>query len=208
MRGTMTRSTTIQAVLTALRRDIIMKNLEDASPVIEIVFAEKYSCSRAALRGALTVLEQEGLIKVMPNGTKTISALSDNDINHLYELRKYVECSAAKQLLEKENMDISKLIKALEGEKASFLDADAAFHETLVSLSGNKALMQVWKTFMPVMKELFLLNFSVAKKMEDTLNERHMKIAKLLLDRNAKAIYLLEEHIEEARKLSVGKNKS
>jgi len=70
MRSTMTRSATVQAVLTQLRRDIIMGKLEDGTPVKEITFAEKYTCSRAALRGALTVLEQEGLIKVFPNGTK------------------------------------------------------------------------------------------------------------------------------------------
>lgn len=210
LQGTMKRSATVQAVLPLLRHDIITGKLENDLPVTEIVFSETYGCSRAALRGAINILEQEGLIKVMPNGTKKICSLSNNDINNLYELRSFVECTAAKQILSKKNMDISRLIAVLETSDKSttidFIDADAMFHETLVELSGNKALMQVWKTFMPVMRELFLINFSVAEKMEESLTDRHMHLAKLLFDRDDTVINVLKAHIEEARALSTGKN--
>ncbi|MBO5453531.1 MAG: GntR family transcriptional regulator [Clostridia bacterium] len=207
MQGTMNRSSTVQAVLKQLRRDIIMGNLENDTPVTEMQFSENYGCSRAALRGALTVLEQEGLIRVMQNGTKRISSLSIEDINHLYELRTYVECSAVKQILLKNTMDVSRLIKVLEEakENENFLDSDAMFHETLVAMSENKALMQTWKTFVPVTRELFMLNFSHSKAIKDNLQERHMLIAKLLLERDEKAIQVLTSHIEEARLLSIGK---
>ena len=209
MRGTMTRSTTVQAVLTQLRRDIITEKFDDGTPVKEILFAEEYNCSRAALRGALIVLEQEGLIKVLPNGTKTISLLSKDDINNLYELRNYVECTAVKQLLQKENLDISHLIGVLEEAKKNpdinFYDSDAMFHEMLIKLSGNKALMQVWKNLIPVMRELFIINCSRKKSISESLEERHLLIAKLLFERDKKAVEELSKHIEEARILSIGK---
>jgi len=63
MQSTMKRSSTVQAVLKQLRRDIVMEKLENHTPVTEVQFASEYGCSRAALRGALTVLEQEGLIQ-------------------------------------------------------------------------------------------------------------------------------------------------
>lgn len=204
MQGTMNRSSTVQAVLKQLRRDIVMKNLKNDTPVIELQFAENYGCSRAALRGALTVLEQEGLISVMLNGTKRICSLSREDINNLYELRTYVECSAARQILKKKSMDISRLIKVLEdADKVDFLDCDAKFHETLVNMSGNKALMQTWKTFMAVTRELFALNFSYSSEIKDTLHERHLLIAKLLFDKDEKVIDVLKTHIAEAQQLSV-----
>ncbi len=208
MQGTMKRSSTVQAVLQELRRDIVMGNLENDTPVTELQFAENYGCSRAALRGALTVLEQEGLIRVMPNGTKRICSLTAEDINHLYELRTYVECTAAEQILQKDVMDISRLLKVLEDAKETmdFLDSDALFHETLVGMSENKALMQTWKTFVPVTRELFVLNFSLSEGMKESLEERHMLIAKLLLERDEKAVQVLRSHIEEARRLSVGQN--
>ncbi|MBE7042564.1 MAG: GntR family transcriptional regulator [Ruminococcaceae bacterium] len=208
MQGTMKRSSTVQAVLQEVRRDIIMGSLENDTPITELQFSAHYGCSRAALRGALTVLEQEGLIRVMPNGTKRICSLTTEDINHLYELRTYVECTAAKQILQKESMDISRLLKVLEEAKETldFLDSDALFHETLVAMSGNKALMQTWKTFVPVTRELFVLNFSLAEGMKESLEERHMLIAKLLLERDEQAVQVLQSHIEEARRLSVGKN--
>ncbi len=203
MQSTMNRSSTVQSVLKQLRRDIVMKNLENDTPVTELQFAEKYGCSRAALRGALTVLEQEGLIRVMPNGTKRISSLSFEDINNLYELRTYVECSAAKHILSKDTMDIFRLIKVLEeADTMDFLDCDALFHETLVDMSGNKALKQVWKTFMPVTKELFMLNFSHSEEIKDTLQERHLLIAKMFMEKDEKVIDILKNHIAEAKMLS------
>lgn len=204
MQGTMNRSNTVQAVLKQLRRDIVMKNLENDTPVTELQFAEEYGCSRAALRGALTVLEQEGLIRVMPNGTKRISSLTFEDINNLYELRTYVECSAAKQILDRGAMDISRLIKVLEdADDMDFADCDALFHETLVTMSGNKALMQTWRTFVPVTKELFLLNFSHSQAVKDSLQERHQLIVKLLFEKDEKVLDVLKSHIAEARELSV-----
>jgi len=127
----------------------------------------------------------------------------------LYELRSYVETSAARQLLSKEKMDISRLIAVLEdaekNEALDFYDADALFHETLIKLSGNKALMLVWRNLVPVMKELFILNVSRNKDIEGSLCKRHMQIARLLFERNRKAIDVLERHIEEARELSIEK---
>ncbi len=209
MQGTMNRSGTVQAVLKQLRRDIVIKKLDNDTPVTELQFSEDYGCSRAALRGALTVLEHEGLIRVLPNGTKLISSLSIDDINNIYELRSYVECSAAEHILKKGIIDVSKLFKVLEDAKDNYdlAEYDALFHETLVSMSENKVLMQTWKTFMPVVKELFVLNFSHSEKLKDSLEERHILIAKLLLEKDKKVIDVLKKHIEEARLLSVGEVK-
>jgi len=206
MQGTMNRSSTVQAVLKQLRRDIVMKKLDNNTPVTELQFSEEYGCSRAALRGALTVLEHEGLIRVLPNGTKLICSLSSDDINNIYELRSYVECSAAENILKKDFIDVSKLFKVLEDAKnnSDFAESDVSFHEMLVSMSENKVLMQTWKTFMPVAKELFVLNFSNSEKLKDSLEERHILIAKLLLEKDKSVIEVLKKHIEEARVLSVG----
>ncbi len=204
MQSTMNRSVTVQVVLKQLRRDIIFKNLKDETPITELQFAEKYGCSRAALRGALTVLEKEGLIRVMPNGTKRISSLSYDDINNLYEMRTYVECSAARHILDKDHMDISRLIKVMEvADDMDFLECDSLFHEILVDISGNKVLKQVWGTIAPVIRELFMLNFSHSEKIKDTLKERHLIISKMLLEKDEKVIDVLKNHITEARMLSV-----
>ena len=183
----MNRSGTVQAVLKQMRRDIVFKNLKDETPVIELQFAQKYGCSRAALRGALTVLDKEGLIRVMPNGTKRISSLSHDDINNLYEMRTYVECSAAGHILNNDYPDISRLIKVLEvADDMDFIECDSLFHEILVDISDNKVLKQVWRTIAPVIRELFVLNFSHSEKIRDTLKERHLIISKMLLEKMKK----------------------
>jgi len=208
MQDVLKRSSTVQTPLKELRRDIIMKNLENDTHVTELHFANRYLCSRAALRSALAVLEQEGLIRVMPNGTKRICSLTTKDINDLYEFRTHVECSAVKQALNNDTLDISKLIQVIEEaqENDDFLDCDAKFHETLVAMSNNKALLQAWKTFMPVIRELFSLNFSHSKNVKDAFHTRHMLITKMLFERDEAVIDVLKSHIDEARKLSLTEN--
>lgn len=204
MQSAMDRSGTVQAILKQLRHDIIFKNLKDETPITELQFAENYGCSRAALRGALTVLEKEGLIRVMPNGTKRISSLNYDDINDLYEMRTYVECSAARHILAKDHMDISRLIKVIEeADDMDYLDFDSLFHEILVDISGNKVLKQVWRTFAQVIRELFMLNYSHSEKIKDTLKERHSIISKMLFEKDEKVIDVLKNHITEAKMLSV-----
>ena len=208
MQSAIKRSSTVQAVLKQLRRDIIMKNIENDTQVTELQFAERYLCSRAALRGALSVLEREGLIRVMQNGTKRICYLTADDINNLYDLRTYIECTALKQSLAKGTVNVSGLMKILEEAERDddFLDCDTSFHEVLVSMSNNKALMQMWKTLMPVTRELFSLNFSLSKDAKDAFHTRHMLIIKMLFDKDEKVIELLETHINEARELSLADN--
>ena len=92
-------------------------------------------------------------------------------------------------------------------EKANVPDSDAMFHETLVSMSENKALIQTWRTFMPVVRELLKLNFSYCEKLRDSLEERHMLIAKMLFDKDKNVIEILKNHIEEARILSIEEKK-
>jgi len=205
MYGAMKRSNTVQVVLKELRKDIIMKNLENDTHITEMQFADRYLCSRAALRGALAVLEQEGLIRVMPNGTKRICSLTTEDINNLYELRSYIECSAVQQALNNGTLDISKLMSTIEEAEKSddFLDCDARFHEALVAMSHNKALMQMWKTFAPVTRELFSLNFSHSQNVRDAFHARHMLITKMLFDKDEKVIEILKSHINEAKELSL-----
>lgn len=200
------RSETVQVVLQQLRRDIVMGELKDKTPVKEVLFAEKYNCSRAALRGAIAVLAQEGLVKVHSNGTKHISALTVEDINHLYQLRTYIECTAVKQLLDKKTFELSKILSVLDQKGKDILETDLLFHSTLVELSENKALIQTWHLFIPIIQEIFYMNFAVSKEIKQTFTGRHEQLVHLIVNKDEKAVSTIEKHIEEARQISVLKN--
>ena len=71
--GALSRSGSVQHILRALRRDIIRYRYKDGQQIRELELADKYDASRAAVRGALMVLEKEGLIVTHKNGTRTVS---------------------------------------------------------------------------------------------------------------------------------------
>ena len=95
-------------------------------------------------------------------------------------------------------------MKVLEdASDTDFLECDTLFHETLVAMSENKALLQVWRTFVPVIRELFMLNFTHSQTLKDTIQERHMLIVKMLVNKDERVTEILNSHIEEARRLSI-----
>ena len=57
----------------------------------------------------------------------------------------------------------------------------------------------------PVTRELFALNFCRTTEIKDTLQERHLLIAKMLLDKDEMVIDILKNYIAEAQQLSVAR---
>ena len=139
MSGVMARSNTTQALLDRVRLDIILRRYEDGEPLRELDVAARYGASRAAVRNAMIVLEQEGLIRSFENGTKKIKLLTMDDIDDLYDLRSYIENKAIEQIFDRPNRDFSKLMEIINqlsamqnSPESEILSLDTAFHREMV----------------------------------------------------------------------------
>ena len=146
------KSQSIRAV-DALRALIFAGELPPGSDHLESELAEKLGMSRTPVREATLVLESQGLLEVRPRKGVRISALSADDMREIYEVLTELESLAASLAAETHysEQELSRLKSATLEMEASVADndregwarADAAFHDELVRLGGNKRIQTI-----------------------------------------------------------------
>lgn len=207
------RSDTTQNILNKLRRDIILFRFQNEQQIKEIELSERYECSRNSVRSALLVLEKEGLLVSHKNGTKTISCLTPQDVDNLYDLRRYIELTTIKQIFDNKTVDFSLIFETINcirtsgNDVESELDFDMLFHTAVIRTGKNKALIQSWANIASVLREIFSLCMTGAdqymKWFSETFKERHIELMGTLMSNKEKSLELFASHIDEAHEASL-----
>jgi DNA-binding GntR family transcriptional regulator len=139
-----------QRVYRELRRDIIRGIFQQGEAINEKVLASRYQGSRTPVREAAMRLQQEGLLRVVPNKGYFVSHLTIQDLNEMYEYRAELEGFCAElaarrwsdhNLLER----LGKLahMKYKTSDRASyedFIETDTEFHVGIGTLGRNRLL--------------------------------------------------------------------
>jgi DNA-binding GntR family transcriptional regulator len=141
-----------QRVYQALKRDIITGVHPSGEALGEKDLAERYSSSRTPVREAALRLQQDHLLKIIPNRGYFITKISVQDLTDLYDYRAAVECACA-ELAAMKGMNPA-LLERLEelanteyklNDRASyenFISRDTEFHLSIAQLARNQLLLQ------------------------------------------------------------------
>jgi DNA-binding GntR family transcriptional regulator len=139
-------------VYQALKRDIITGVHPPGEALSEKDLAERYSSSRTPVREAAVRLQQDHLLKIIPNRGYFITKISVQDLTDLYDYRAAVECACA-ELAAMKGMNPA-VLEHLEGlanteyrinDRASyenFIWKDTDFHLGIAHLARNHLLLQ------------------------------------------------------------------
>ncbi|GAD70926.1 putative transcriptional regulator [Vibrio alginolyticus NBRC 15630 = ATCC 17749] len=84
--------TRTQLVEEAIRTQILKGELKTGQPLRQDALAKEFNVSRIPVREALVQLEAQGLVSFEPHKGATVTELSPEKINELFELRAVVEC--------------------------------------------------------------------------------------------------------------------
>ena len=184
-----------------IRRKILSNRLPVNTRFKEDEWAKKIGVSRMAIREALTRLLGEDLVTLGAKGGYYIKPMMASDVHAIRELREVMELGALRlafrkldkeqfERLEKICDDYTAMVKS--GYFNGALEADLLFHETLVSLSGNEKLLQVYRSsHIPLFhQELGKLQIGIDDY--ELTDAEHRKIVKALKDKN---LSLAEETI-------------
>lgn len=141
----------------------------------EVTLAAELGVGRSSVREAVRLLAHDGLLDVR-HGSGTYAAEEPRearearDVRQLlrrarllevYEVRRALEVEAARLAARRVSAeDIARLTddlkrrqKAAGAGPAAFVDADLAFHRTVVELSGNAVLLGLFTSVLPVLRE-------------------------------------------------------
>lgn len=180
----------------AIRELIFAGELPAGSDHLESELAAQLGMSRTPVREATLILESQGLLEVRPRKGVRISALSADDMREIYEVLTELESLAASLAAEAHysEADLERL-KASTREMEASLDAndreawaraDAAFHDELVRLGGNKRIQAIVSNFNDQVRRARAMTLHM-RPMPYQSNEDHRALYEAIASGDSKA---------------------
>ncbi len=191
-----------------LRQLILTAELPPGAAISEVRLAQAIGLSRTPVREALKQLDQEGLVKTIPQHGSFVSELTIQDIFEIYQLREQLEgfaaAGAANRMDSHQAEDLMKELLAARRAAArdklqKAFDFDVHLHQQIVAVMRNKRL----ETFLAALKDqvhrIRYLSPRIHGRLDATFDE-HSRIVKAILDRNpTEAELAMRQHLQRAR---------
>ncbi|MEM6593733.1 MAG: GntR family transcriptional regulator [Pseudomonadota bacterium] len=184
-----------------LRAAILSGRLRPGAGLVETALAEQMKVSRAPIREAIQILENDGLVETIAYKGKRVKPLTTREVDETYSLREVYEVMAARRILEnKAPLDVLRthcdaMMQAAENDDfAALIAADEAFHHALIRLADHDLLLASWKSLYLRIHQIMALR----NRGEENLTEiagNHPPIVDALADNDAeRAIRLIADH--------------
>lgn len=134
-----------------LRRAIVTGRLRPGAALVETALAEQLNVSRAPIREAVQILENDGLVETVAYKGKRVKPLTIREVVETCEMRTVFEVTAVRRILA-QGTSVDTLWQpcqamaeaAAAGDREALVAADETFHRMLIALSGHALLMQLW----------------------------------------------------------------
>lgn len=148
-RGKETANDQVAEICERIWLSIAEKRLRPGTRLKEEELAEIFDVSRARVRQALSVLEGDGLVTIVPNRGAFVAEPTVEDARDVFHFRKQVEERVIKRVVERITDDgIRRLVAHLAEERAAHARGDTAaairlaggFHLVLADLAGSAFL--------------------------------------------------------------------
>ena len=195
-------------VVDRLRSAIIHGSFEPGRRLSEAALAESFGVSRGPIREALVTLEHEGLLKLERHRGASVRALSQTDIDEIYQLRLSLERLAidrAARYATSEHLDemadlVTKLAQATdEGDIFRSLTVDVSFHDVIYRAANHRRLYGSWAVLRPQI-ETFLNSRPASSReyLSKAVREHTDLLALIRTKDHAAAVRMIEQHINSA----------
>jgi DNA-binding GntR family transcriptional regulator len=194
-----------QQVIEALRTAIISGRFEPGDRLIESALSAELGTSRGPVREALKQLENEGLVMSFPYRGAVVLGVSDEEVQEVLipirlTLERYSWALALEKLTDDDFAELGKQIWRMEqagkaDDLLKLVEADLAFHEIVISASGQQHTVQIWRTIWPRIRAYFY-RYERFRSFEATVEE-HRELLDALQTRDVGNVLTeLERHID------------
>ncbi len=184
-----------------LRRNIISGKLRPGTVLVETALAEQMNVSRAPIREAIQILENDGLVETVAYKGKRVKPLTAREVAETYSLRETFEVFAVRRIIET-GTDAAPLwadcgameAAADRGDREALTAADEAFHRTLIRLSDHDLLLTSWNGLFLRIHQIMALR-NVAQPNLHDIAANHPPIVRALETRDMDdAVNLIAQH--------------
>lgn len=192
---------TKERILQELRADIISQRLKPGQAIREDELAQRYGISRTPIREMLRRLEQEDLVKIIPNKGVIVSELTPHDVEEILEIRLSLETvaagRAAANITSSQMAELREIARDLDKavelqDSITSLRLDSRLHNLILETAGNSRAQKIIKNLMSQILRVRFVSAHKPGRIDSTVAE-HKQIVSALLKRDP-------ESAEEAMK--------
>ncbi|WP_306117624.1 MULTISPECIES: GntR family transcriptional regulator [unclassified Roseitalea] len=136
-----------------LRTAIVTGKLKPGAVLVETALAERMNVSRAPIREAIQILENDGLVETVAYKGRRVKPLSVREVSETYDMRQIFEMRAVRRIIERKIpagalwqpcQDMERAAQA--GDREGLVAADERFHRMLITLADHQLLLQSWNS--------------------------------------------------------------
>jgi len=195
------RATAQDAVLAALRSEILTGQLGPGDQIVQELLAERYGVSRVPLREALKTLESEGQVVYHPHRGYFVAELSVADLLEVYRLRALLEAEAiraAVPTLGDDDVDaLADLAHEIDlaadgGDVIAMTAANRRFHFAVFDAAGMPRLSRLLRQLWEATDAYRALYFQASANRARVAGE-HAAMVQALRDRDAETLVALHD---------------
>lgn len=197
-----------EQVFSALQEDILNGVLAPGDALTEQRVSEELGVSRTPVREAVGKLEQEGLVRTIPNKGAVVVGITAKDISDIYTIRMHIEGLAANWAagnITPEQLEKLRSIVELQEFYVARRDymqvwqLDTRFHELIYGSCNSPVLKNTLSSFHHYIQRARELSLEKSGRAVPSVQE-HRNILEALEKRDAaEAEKLTFEHIRNAR---------
>lgn len=183
---------------------IAQKRLRPGARLKEEELAEIFDVSRTRVRQALSVLERDGLVTILPNRGAFVSEPTVNEAREVFRVRKFIEGRVIERLIEQiTDADFPRLEAHLEEEKAAIARGDnsasvrllGGFHLLLGELCGSAFLYGILRDV--VSRSTLIMAMYRGQHEHNCGPVDHEHLIRVIRDRLAEpALAAMREHLD------------
>ncbi|WP_216831142.1 GntR family transcriptional regulator [Alkalihalobacterium elongatum] len=195
-----------------LRKKIIKNELKPGSRVSYDNIIAELGISKTPVRDALYLLQQDGLIEIKERSGTFVNTPKAQDVEEVYDIRKALERQAVNLAMNNmKKADIEEMLKKAikveetlnESNVETFVESDREFHRKIVTWSKNGRLIKLMESLEAQLQWISVITATSSERPKQT-NAMHKRIIAAMLHSNKNlAQDLMEEHIEEAKQITL-----
>lgn len=142
----MANGVSVRDVYDYVQEKIISKTYFPGNRITEEELACELSTSRTTVRSAISKLQNDGFIEIIPNKGSYVSKPTVEDMYHVYEIRKVLEQEAVKRAIQRIDAEnIANMEKCIEEQIAMdndfhmsrYVEINRRFHWEIVKAAEN-----------------------------------------------------------------------
>lgn len=187
-----------------IKEMIITLKLPPASIINESGLMAELGLGRTPIREALQRLSWEDLVVILPRRGIYVAEINQDDLKHIYEIRRELEGYAARLAAERARPEDCAALQALLGESQELLESgenialihlDREFHRLVVQASHNPFLIDILGRLYSLSLRLWYASLGSVEHLREAVAEHRRVVEAITAGDGAMAEAVMAGHV-------------